>query len=300
MLHVRLSVRFDLTTLKLFVSAIDDGSIARAAEREHIVASAASKRIGDLETGLGVALLVRQHAGVVPTAAGEALARHAREVIRTLDRIPEALGTLAADDQPDIRILANQTAVVVVVADLASYLARRPAAKISLGEGQSLPIIESVAQGSADIGIVGHFQPADRLHVVPYRSIPLMLVVPASHPLASRATISFAEALEFDLITFVHGTAIRGWALAAAARMGRKPKFRMQVTSYEAMRAMVHTGLGIAVIPAPNILPFKDLFEVRALPLTDDWACMQLNIVCARHTAGVPAIEDLLAHLAAA
>jgi DNA-binding transcriptional LysR family regulator len=293
-------VRFDLTTLKLFVSAIDDGSIARAAEREHIVASAASKRIGDLETGLGVALLVRQHAGVVATAAGEALARHAREVIKTLDRIPEALGTLAADDQPDIRMLGNQTAVVVVVADLASYLARRPAAKISLGEGQSLSIIESVAQGSADIGIVGHFQPADRLRVVPYRSIPLMLVVPASHALASRGALSFVEVLEFDLITFVHGTAIHGWALAAAARMGRKLKFRMQVTSYEAMRAMVHAGLGIAVIPAPNILPFKDLFEVRALPLTDDWARMQLYIVCPQHTVGTPAIDNLLAHLAAA
>jgi DNA-binding transcriptional LysR family regulator len=293
-------MRFDLTTLKLFISVIDHGSITRAAEREHIVPSAASKRIGDLEVQLGVALLVRQHAGVVPTAAGEALVRHAREVIKTLDRIPAALSTLAADDQPDIRILANQTAVVVLVADLASYIARHPPVKILLGEGQSLPIIESVAQGSADIGIIGHFQPADRLHVVPYRSIPLMLVVPASHPLASRGTISFAEALEFDLITFVQGTAIRGWALEAAARMARKPKFTMQVSSYEAMRAMVHAGLGIAVIPAPNILPFKDLFNVRALPLTDDWACMQLYIVCSRHAAGTPAIADLLAHLAAA
>jgi DNA-binding transcriptional LysR family regulator len=293
-------VRFDLTTLKLFISVIDHGSITRAAEREHIVPSAASKRIGDLETQLGVALLVRQHAGVVPTAAGEALVRHAREVIKTLDRIPDALSTLAADDPPDIRILANQTAVVVLVADLATYIAQRPPVKIRLDEGQSLPIIESVAQGSADIGVIGHFQPADRLHVVPYRSIPLMLVVPASHPLASRGAISFAEALEFDLITLVQGTAIRGWALAAAARMARKPKFTMQVQSYEAMRAMVHAGLGIAVIPAPNILPYKDLFQVRALPLTDDWACMQLYMVCARHTAGTPAIDDLLAHLAAA
>ena len=293
-------MRFDLTTLKLFISVIDHGSITRAAEREHIVPSAASKRIGDLEAQLGVALLVRQHAGVVPTAAGEALVRHAREVIKTLDRIPDALSTLAADDPPDIRILANQTAVVVLVADLASYIARRPGVKIRLEESQSLPIIESVAQGSADIGVIGHFQPADRLHVVPYRSIPLMLVVPASHPLASRGAISFAEALEFDLITLVQGTAIRGWALAAAARMARKPKFTMQVQSYEAMRAMVHAGLGIAVIPAPNILPYKDLFQVRALPLTDDWACMQLYMVCARHTAGTPAIDDLLAHLAAA
>jgi DNA-binding transcriptional LysR family regulator len=294
-------VRFDLTTLKLFVSAIEHGSIASAAEREHIVASAASKRIGDLETGLGVALLVRQHAGVVPTAAGDALARHAREVIKTLDQIPGTLSTLAAaDDQPDLRILANQTGVVVVVADLASYIARRPGVKIRLEEGQSLPIIESVAQGNADVGIIGHFQPTDRLHVVPYRSIPLMLVVPVSHPLDSRRAVGFAEALEFDLITLMQGTAIRGWALAAAARMARKPKFTMQVQSYEAMRAMVQAGLGIAVMPAANILPYQDLLQVRALPLTDDWACMQLYLVCDRRTAGIPAIEELVAHLTTA
>ncbi|UUZ72481.1 LysR substrate-binding domain-containing protein [Polaromonas sp. P1(28)-8] len=161
-------------------------------------------------------------------------------------------------------MLANQTGVVVVAADLASHLARRPGVKIRLGEGQSLPIIESVAQGSADIGIIGHFQPTDRLHVVPYRSIPLMLVMPAAHPLAGRGALSFADALEFDLITLMQGTAIRGWALAAAARIARKPKFTMQVQSYEAMRAMVQAGLGIAVMPAANILPYEDLLQVRA------------------------------------
>jgi DNA-binding transcriptional LysR family regulator len=292
-------VRFDLTTLKLFVGAIDHGSIANAAEREHIVASAASKRIGDLETGLGVALLVRQHAGVVPTAAGDALARHAREVIKTLDRIPGALSTVAADDQPDLRIVANQTGVVVVAADVARYLAQRPGVKIRLEEGQSLPIIESVAQGNADIGIIGHFQPTDRLHVVPYRSIPLMLVVPAAHPLASRGAIGFAEALEFDLITLTQGTAIRGWALAAAARMDRNLKFTMQVQSYEAMRAMVQAGLGVAVMPAANILPYQDLLRARALPLTDEWACMQLYLVCDRRAADTPAVQQLLASLVA-
>jgi DNA-binding transcriptional LysR family regulator len=292
-----IAVRFDLTTLKLFVSVIDQGSIARAAEGEHIVPSAASKRISELESQLGVALLVRQHAGVIGTAAGEALARHAREVIHTLERIPDALSTLAADDQPDIRILATQTAVVVLVADLARD-AKRPPPKMRLDEGHSLQIIESVAQGTADLGVIGHFQPANRLRVIPYRRIPLKLVVPASHPLASRTAISFAEALEFDFITLVQGTAIRGWALAAAARMARKLKFTMQVQSYEAMRAMVHGGLGIAIIPEPNIAPYTDLFDVRALPLADDWAYMQLYIVCAQHTAGNAAIDDLLERLA--
>jgi DNA-binding transcriptional LysR family regulator len=293
------AVRFDLTTLKLFVGAIDQGSIAKAAEGEHMVASAASKRIADLESGLGVALLVRQHGGVLGTAAGEALARQAREVIKTLDQIPGAISTSTVDDRPDIRILGNQTAVVVAAEDIASYMARQPPVKIRLEEGQSLPIIESVAQGNADIGIIGHFQPTDRLHVVPYRSVPLMLVIPQAHSLAVRSAISFGEALEFDLITLMHGTAMRGWLLAAAARMGRTPKFRMQVLSYETMRAMVQAGLGIGVIPAPNIVPFLDVLRVRALRLTDEWASMQLHLVCDRRTAANPAVEQLLAHLAA-
>ena len=293
-------VRFDLTTLKLFVSAIEHGSIARAAECEHIVASAASKRISDLEESLAVLLLVRQRSGVVATPAGEALARHAREVIKTLDRIPGTLSAMTADDQPQIRILANQTGVVVASADLAGYLARAASVKILLEEGQSLPIIERVARGDADIGIIGHFQPSDRLYVVPYRSIPLMLVVPAGHPLADRAELSFADALEFDLITMAQGTAIRGWALAAAARMARKPKFAMEVHSYEAARALVKAGFGISIMPAANILPYQGFLKVRALALTDDWAQMQLYLVCDRRAVAVPAIGKLLAYLTGA
>ena len=166
-----------------------------------------------------------------------------------------------------------------------------------LEEGQSLPIIEAIVQGDADIGIIGHYQPSNRLRVIPYRNIPLLLAVPSSHPLASRSSISFAEALEFDLITFVRGTAIRGWADEAAGRLARRAKFTMQVSSYEAMRLMVGAGLGIAVIPAPNILPFKDRLEIRALPLTDEWAKMQLFLVCRHDGAGSSAAADFVAHL---
>jgi DNA-binding transcriptional LysR family regulator len=290
-------VRFDLTTLKLFVSVIEHGSITRAAESEHIVPSAASKRISDLEAQLGVELLVRRRAGVVPTPAGEALSRQAREVMKSLDRIPESLGVVAAAEQPEIRIGANQTAVVVMVADLEPFIERHPGVKIRLEEAKSPAIIDGVAQGNLDIGIIGHFHPADRLKVVPYRGIPLRLVVPLTHPLAERETVSFAEALEFDLITFTPGSAIRSWALEAAARVARAPKFTMQVTSYEAMRAMVHTGLGAAVIPEPNILPFEGALKVRAVPLSEDWALMRLNVVYAGNMPRVQAIDDLIAHL---
>ncbi|RVB17859.1 LysR family transcriptional regulator, partial [Mesorhizobium sp. M7A.F.Ca.CA.004.05.1.1] len=46
------TLRFDLLSLQLFVAVCEEQSIAKAADREHIAASAVSKRISDLEIRL--------------------------------------------------------------------------------------------------------------------------------------------------------------------------------------------------------------------------------------------------------
>jgi DNA-binding transcriptional LysR family regulator len=62
-------MRFDLTTIKLFLSTVEQGSIAGAAETNAIAPSAVSRRISDLEGRLGTTLLFRQTKGVTPTPA---------------------------------------------------------------------------------------------------------------------------------------------------------------------------------------------------------------------------------------
>jgi hypothetical protein len=49
----------DLLTLRLFVAVYEERSIAKAAEREHIAASAGSKRLSDLEATLKLELFRR-------------------------------------------------------------------------------------------------------------------------------------------------------------------------------------------------------------------------------------------------
>ena len=62
--------RLDPYSLRLFASAAEEGSIARAAAREHLSASALSRRIADLEHAFGVPLLVRSPLGIRLTDAG--------------------------------------------------------------------------------------------------------------------------------------------------------------------------------------------------------------------------------------
>ncbi len=293
-------MRFDLITLRLFVAVVEERSIAKAAERENLVASAVSKRIGDLEGQLGMPLLVRLHGGVSPTPAGEALMRHVAEVLKALDRIPRELAKFAGKASAPIRIAANFTATVsYLVEDLKTYLAANPAVKVRIDERHSLLIIEAVVDGQVDFGIVGHYRPVERLRVIPYRQVPLWLAVQPSHPLAERESITFAEVLEFEIITLTDGTAIHRMALDAASEARCLPKFSMQVTSYEAMRTMVQANVGGAVIPGPNLLPYKDLLGLRCIPLVGRLASMQLNLLLPEDEPA-PAVGELVRFLTAA
>src|SRR5690606_31710077 len=75
----------DLFTLKLFLSAAEEQQIGRAAIRENIAASTATKRIQDFEEIAGIQLLERTPKGVVATAAGEVVLRYIRKLFADLD-----------------------------------------------------------------------------------------------------------------------------------------------------------------------------------------------------------------------
>ena len=84
---VHLIRQVDLFTLKLFLSVVEEGQVGRAAARENIAASAATKRVQDLEEIVGVPLFDRNPRGVIPTAAGLVLARHLTQVFGTFEDI---------------------------------------------------------------------------------------------------------------------------------------------------------------------------------------------------------------------
>jgi hypothetical protein len=60
-------LRFDIESLRVFIAVIEEGSIAAASGCTHLVASAVSKRIGDLESDAGTSLLYRHSRGVHAT-----------------------------------------------------------------------------------------------------------------------------------------------------------------------------------------------------------------------------------------
>ncbi|MGN5478379.1 LysR family transcriptional regulator [Cupriavidus basilensis] len=81
--------------------------MARAGEQEHIVASAISKRLAQLELTVGAALLERRRRGVIPTAAGEILLEHARAILAATERVARDMADHGTGVRGQVRLLAT-------------------------------------------------------------------------------------------------------------------------------------------------------------------------------------------------
>ncbi len=271
--------RFDLTTLRVFVAVADERSLTRAAEREHLALAAVSKRVSDLESQLGISLLYRQPKGVELTPAGHALLHHARNVLDNLQRMNADLSEFSEGVKGHVRIHANTSAVIQFLPeDLSAFSRLHPQVKIDLEERVSTDTLRALREGLTDIGIFAGHLPAEELQVFPYRQDQLVLVTPREHPLATRECLALRDAAGYDFIGLQQDASLHTLLQQSAQQQGIPLRLRIQVRSFEAICRMIHTGMGIGVLPAQVVSNYLPALEVATVPLSDAWARRELKI----------------------
>jgi DNA-binding transcriptional LysR family regulator len=292
--------RLDLVSLSLFMHVVRSGSISKGALVANLAVGAASKRISDLEAAVGAELLERHSRGITPTAAGDALARHAQRILGDVNLLAAELRDHARGIVGVARLWANTSAITQFLpADIAAFARATPAIRIELAELNSGEVVMGVLEGRADIGIFADRTPALGLQLMPYREDRLVLVVPAGHVLARRRALRFEEAVEFDFVSLSHGTSLAQRLQAETEAMGQRLKLRIQVRSFDAMCQMVAAGLGVAVLPADAVRALVRSLNLRQIPLQDAWARRQL-LIGVRDLDALPSHARMLVeHLAA-
>lgn len=286
-------MKLDPVSLRLFVAVMEESTIAAAAAREHLAASAVSRRLADLEDALRVELFKRSNKGTEPTAAAFALLNLARGVLNDLDGIASQMREYGAGVRGHVRVVANISAITQFLPwDLQRFLALHPQVDVRLQEQISSAIAHSVAQNAADVGILndGHYS---GVTLLPYRTDELVLVVPTGHTLARRRSVRLADALPYDLVGAHPGSAINNQLTRAAAEAGLPLKLRIQVTSYDALCLMVSAGLGVGVMPRGSAQLYKGTLPIRAVTLAEPWAARQL-MLCVRSEESLSSVARLL------
>lgn len=282
-------MRFDLIDLRLVLAVAETGSITHGAERCHMALASASARIRGMEETLGVPLLDRGRRGVRPTPAGHALIHHAKLVLHQLERMRGELGDYAKGLKGHVRLLSNTAAITEFLPDaLAGFLADNPHVDIDLEERPSHEIVEAVADGLADVGVVADIVDLHGLETLPFRVDRLVLVVPRDHALAGRRGIAFADLLDHPFVGLSPGSALQDLLNRQAARAGRALSFRVRVRSADAVCRLVERGVGLGIIPERAAQRCRRSSAIRPVRLADPWAERRLTL-CARRFADLPA-----------
>lgn len=283
-------MRFDLVTLNLVLAIAETRNITRAAAREHLALAAASKRLKDLETRLGVQLFERRARGVEPTEAGRALVRHIRGLHASLHALESEVVEFSRGIKGHLRIAANAAAIAECLpADLAAFAQAHPQIRISLEDLTSAEVQQAVAEGRADVGVFAPPALDARLQTWPYREGTLAAVLPRGHALAAEAVLGFEQLLDYDMVGLHLGASVHELMLARALERGRPLNARLQVRGFDAIAQLVEAGLGVAVLPTAVAQRFARLFQIEVRPLAEAWA-QRRYLLGAREQAVQPTV----------
>lgn len=298
MRHKNLTRRLDLITLQLFVAVHEEGTLTRAAAREAIAVSAASKRLMELEDALGIGLFVRNAKGMALTAAGETLLHHARRMLFDVEKIGLELGEHIQGVRGYVRMLANLSAIIQFLPeDLHDFVSNHEQVKIDLEERPSNGVVQGIVDGVADIGICSMDTDTQRLFSVPYRKDKLVVVMRSDHPLADRDQVAFADTLDYDYVGLHAASSINMRTHAAARACGRIVRLRIHVPGFDAVCRMVQANMGIGILPQKAYELFGRSLGLTAVALSDDWSERTLLLVTRDQASLSPVSRLLFEHL---
>jgi DNA-binding transcriptional LysR family regulator len=301
-----MTFRYDLVDLRLFLNAVESGSITAGAAATQLGLATASARILAMEDSLGVPLLKREARGVQPTAAGQALVLHARTLLLQMERLQGGLAEHSPGIKLQMRLLCSTVAMHEVVPErLADFLLAHPHVNVQVEERPGNDVVNALAEGTADVGIVRENTDVFELESFLFQQDRLVLVAAPSHPLAAAAqdgAISLTQADLCDVVGLHKGTALQDLWDRRVAQRGRHLNYRIRVGSFDEQCRLVARGAGIALMPRSTAERQARLQHVCIVPLTEDFADLALRL-CVRRLAELPAatrrlVDSLLGSVA--
>ncbi|MGU7784179.1 LysR substrate-binding domain-containing protein [Burkholderia sp. PU8-34] len=188
--------RLKTRQLLLVVALADEGSIHRAAAALNMTQPAASKLLRELEDTIGAVLFERLPRGMRPTLYGDALIRHARAALGSLDQAREELSALKAGHLGHVSVGAiTSPGLRLVPPAVAAVKDTHAGVHVSVEIDTSNVLLERLAQDKLDI-VLGRLSAEHdklRLRYEPLTGEPVAAVVRPGHPLLGCAPLALAD-----------------------------------------------------------------------------------------------------------
>lgn len=176
----------ELRLLRYFAAVVEAGSLSAAAVQLRLSQPTLSVAVRQLETAVGVELLVRTPRGVRPTSAGRFLLDASTRILGDLDDVVRELSRFGAGTAGTLTIAAVPVLMWHRIPELVREHAREaPEVELRLVDPPPWTAIDLLQQGAVDVAAVMVADPArfaarhrGELDIVDWGEIPLVGVLP--------------------------------------------------------------------------------------------------------------------------
>jgi len=152
-------------------------------------------------------------------------------------------------------------------------------------------VLRGVLDLEHDVGILVHAVDDARVHCLPYRRQPLVVLAPRAHALAGRGRVSLEDLHGQEFVLREPGSGTRAVFEAGLAAAGVQVRCAVVMGSREGVKEAVAQGLGLGVVAATAWVPDD---RVVALALHPDDLATHVHVVCLKDRLQASLIQRFL------
>lgn len=299
----RIGRRLRLRDLHILFTAVQRGSMAKAAQTLGVTQPAVSKVIADLEHTLGVRLLDRGARGIEPTKYGHALLRRANAAFDELRQSVRDIEFMADPTVGEVRIGCQETFAAAILPSVIHRFSKAyPKVVLHVEQLGSLAAESSaLRERTIDLGMLLLVKPhddrlfADDLNVETLFLEQLMIVAGTQSPWARRRKIGLEELVDEPWVVTESDTlSYRRLAEAFAARGLEPPKKILQTLSSHLRVNLAASGSHITTLPNSTLRVYGERFGLKALPIELPTLSWPAVIVTLRNRTVSPVVERFI------
>ncbi|QDQ83016.1 LysR family transcriptional regulator [Paraburkholderia megapolitana] len=257
-----------LRSVRYFIAVAEAESITGATQSLNISQSVITDAIKSLETEVGTQLFVRHARGMVLTHAGHQFLRHAQQILVAVRNAEQAMSS-----RPDTVVGRLNIGVTTMMTGyflpylLDHYRRVFPQVQINVTEDQRSYIEHLLVNGELDVAVLiaSNIENVQTIESESLIRAAWRLWMPANHALRRLESVSLrdiaSEAMIMLKVDELEDNTTAYWRAA-----GLKPNVVMRTASVEAVRSLVATGAGLAILPDILYRPWSldgDRLEVR-------------------------------------
>ncbi|HTV35257.1 MAG TPA: LysR family transcriptional regulator [Xanthobacteraceae bacterium] len=245
----------ELRHLRYFVAVADERNFTRAAQRLGITQPSLSSQIKQLETELGTPLFRRETRSVELTDAGKLMLEEARIVLAEVERARTGVARHARGETGKINLGSAGATYFhpLIPAIIREFRKEHPEVILTPEESNTSMLLARLRAGAIDLAFVRPpFSDTDGLKFEPLVKEPILMVLPAAHPLAHAKSAPLSALAQERIILFERtiNPPVYDAILAAFARAGFSPRLAQEAPQVPSAIPMVAAGLGVTLVPA--------------------------------------------------